>query len=85
MHGQVLEIDCAQPDIAMSVLRQMGVFEDVALYGTQIHTVTEDAASSKPRVAQALAEAGVQVRAIDAIAPSLEDVFISSVRSTGRE
>jgi ABC-2 type transport system ATP-binding protein len=85
MHGQVLEIDCARPEAAMSVLRQMEGFEDVALYGTLIHVVAEDAASSKPRIAQALAEAGVQVQAIDAVAPSLEDVFISSVKSTGRE
>jgi ABC-2 type transport system ATP-binding protein len=85
MRGQVLEIDCTQADAAMSVLRQMGAFEDVALYGTLIHAVTEDAISSKPRIAQGLAEAGVRVRAIDVVAPSLEDVFISSVRSTGRE
>jgi ABC-2 type transport system ATP-binding protein len=85
MRGQVLEIDCTQPDIAMSVLRQMDAFEDVALYGTLIHTVTEDAASSKPRITQALTEAGIQVQAIDVVAPSLEDVFISSVKNTGRE
>jgi ABC-2 type transport system ATP-binding protein len=85
MHGQVLEIDCTQPDVAMSVLRQMDAFEDVALYGALIHAVTEDATSSKPRIVQALAESGVQVQAIDVVAPSLEDVFISSVRSTGRE
>jgi ABC-2 type transport system ATP-binding protein len=85
MHGQVLEIDCTQPDVAIDILRQMGAFEDVALYGTQIHAVTGDAASYKPRITQALTEAGVQVRAIDVVAPSLEDVFISSVRSAGRE
>ena len=85
MSGQVLEIDCTQPDVAMGVLRQMDAFKDVALYGTQIHAVTEDAASSKPRITQALTEAGVQVRAVDVVAPSLEDVFISSVRSTGSE
>jgi ABC-2 type transport system ATP-binding protein len=85
MRGQVLEIDCAQPDVAIGVLRQMGAFEDVALYGTQIHAVTEDVASSKPRIAQALADADIGVRTIDVVAPSLEDVFISSVRNTGRE
>jgi ABC-2 type transport system ATP-binding protein len=83
MRGQVLEIDCTQPDVAIGILRQMGTFKDVALYGTQIHTVIEDAVSYKPRITQALAEAGVQVRAIDVVVPSLEDVFISSVRSAG--
>jgi ABC-2 type transport system ATP-binding protein len=85
MHGQVLEIDCTQPDVAMSVLRQMGAFEEVALYGAQIHAVAGGVESYVPRIAQALAEAGVEVHTMDVIAPSLEDVFISSVRNTGRE
>jgi ABC-2 type transport system ATP-binding protein len=81
MRGQVLEIDCPQPDVAIGVLRQMGTFEEVALYGALIHVVAEGVAEHRPRIAQALAEAGVRVRAMDVISPSLEDVFISSVRN----
>jgi ABC-2 type transport system ATP-binding protein len=81
MQGQVLEIDCTQPDVAIGVLRQMGLFEEVALYGALLHVVSEGIAEHKPRIAQALAEAGVQVQAMDVIAPSLEDVFISNVRN----
>ncbi|RLC63403.1 MAG: ABC transporter ATP-binding protein [Chloroflexi bacterium] len=81
MRGQVLEIDCAQPDRAIPVLREMGLFEEVALYGSLIHVVAEDVADYKPRIAQALAEAGVEVYTMEVIAPSLEDVFISSVRN----
>ena len=85
MQGQVLEIDCTQPDVAISLLRQMDLFEEVALYGALIHVVAEGVAEHKPRIAQALAEAGVQVRSVDVIAPSLEDVFISNVRNHGVE
>jgi ABC-2 type transport system ATP-binding protein len=81
MHGQVLEIDCTRPDVAIGVLREMGVFEEVALYGAQIHVVAGEITQYKPRIAQALAEAGVEVHTMDVIAPSLEDVFISSVRN----
>ncbi len=80
MRGQVLEIDCTRPDVAIAVLREMDLFEEVALYGALIHVVAEGVADHKPRIAQALSEAGVQVRAMDLIAPSLEDVFISNVR-----
>ncbi len=80
MRGQVLEIDCTQPDTAIGLLREMGLFEEVALYGALIHVVADGVVEQKPRIAQALAEAGVQVRAMDVIAPSLEDVFISNVR-----
>ncbi|RLC81413.1 MAG: ABC transporter ATP-binding protein [Chloroflexi bacterium] len=81
MEGQVLEVDCAQPDAAIGTLRQMGLFEEVALYGALIHVVAQDVGDHKPRIAQTLAEAGVKVRAMDVIAPSLEDVFISNVRN----
>jgi len=81
MQGQVLEIDCTQPDVAITVLREMDLFEEVALYGALIHVVAEGVVKQKPRIGQSLAEAGVQVRAMDVIAPSLEDVFIANVRN----
>jgi ABC-2 type transport system ATP-binding protein len=80
MRGQVLEIDCAQPELAIPALREMGVFEEVALYGALIHAIAPDVDVLRERVARRLAKEDVQVRTIDAIAPSLEDVFISSVR-----
>jgi ABC-2 type transport system ATP-binding protein len=85
MHGQVLEIDCAEPDAAIGLLRRMGLFEEVALYGALIHVVAEGVAGYEPHIAQALAAAGVQVHAMDVIAPSLEDVFISSVRNNVKQ
>jgi ABC-2 type transport system ATP-binding protein len=81
MQGQVLEIDCTQPDVAINLIRQMGLFDEVALYGALIHVVAEGVAGHKPHIAQVLIEEGVQVRAMDVIAPSLEDVFISNVRN----
>jgi len=81
MQGQVLEIDCTQPDLAIGLLRQMELFEEVALYGALVHVVADGVEGYKPRIAKALAEAGVEVQAMDAIAPSLEDVFISNVRN----
>jgi ABC-2 type transport system ATP-binding protein len=80
MRGQVLEIDCDQPALAIPALREMGLFEEVALYGALIHAVSSDVESLKPLIEQRLRDAGVEVRTMDVIAPSLEDVFISSVR-----
>ena len=83
MQGQVLEIDCTQPDVAIGLLREMDLFEEVALYGALIHVVAEGVVEQKPRIEQSLTGAGVQVQAMDVIAPSLEDVFISNVRNHG--
>jgi ABC-2 type transport system ATP-binding protein len=81
MRGEVLEIDCDQPEVAIPVLREMGTFEEVALYGAQIHAVATNVEALRPRIEQRLSEAAVEVRTMEVIAPSLEDVFISSVRT----
>ena len=83
MRGQVLEIDCAEPAIAIPVLREMGAFDEVALYGALIHAVASDVHALMPEIVEKLQSAGVRVRTMDIIAPSLEDVFISSVRAHG--
>jgi len=81
MRGQVLEIDCDRPAAAIPALRQMGVLNEVALYGALVHAVASNVEGLKPQIETVLDGAGVQVRTMDTIAPSLEDVFISSVRA----
>jgi ABC-2 type transport system ATP-binding protein len=81
MRGQVLEIDCDQPALAIPALREMEVFEEVALYGALIHAVAPDVQTLKPQIQQMLEDMGLKVQTMDVIAPSLEDVFISSVRA----
>jgi len=83
MPGDVLEIECNHPNQGIRILREMGVFAEVALYGAQIHVVTPpDTAVEEHQsaIAEALAAADIEVKAIDRIVPSLEDVFIASVK-----
>jgi len=80
MRGEVLEIDCDRPDRAIPALRGMGLFEEVALYGALIHVVAAGVAAHRAEIEPVLHEAGVEVRSLDLIPPSLEDVFISTVR-----
>jgi ABC-2 type transport system ATP-binding protein len=80
MRGQVMEIDCTAPELAMGLLRDTGLFDEVSLYGALIHVVAEGAEAHRPRVRAILQQAGVETRSVEIIAPSLEDVFIASVR-----
>jgi ABC-2 type transport system ATP-binding protein len=80
MPGQVLEIDCTQPSVALGILRAMDLFDEVALYGALIHVVAEEAGGFRARIARAFREAGLEIRNMEIIAPSLEDVFIANVR-----
>ncbi len=83
MRGQVLEIDCDDPGRALRTLRGMQGFDEVALYGALIHVVAAGIATRRQEIEDVLRGAGVTVRALDVIPPSLEDVFISSVRESG--
>lgn len=89
MRGQVLEISTADPDRTMRVLlaaQESGkmTFDEVALYGAQIHVVVSDAEAYRDQLAVLLSGEGVMVHAIAWIAPTLEDVFISAVKGPGR-
>jgi ABC-2 type transport system ATP-binding protein len=80
MRGEVLEIDCDAPEIAIPVLRAMGCFDEVALYGALIHAVAPQVTDLQDRIQSEFLAVGVGVRSMGVIVPSLEDVFISSVR-----
>ncbi|MGB9301884.1 MAG: ABC transporter ATP-binding protein [Anaerolineae bacterium] len=85
MKGQVMEIDCLNPDLALSALRDSSLFDEVALYGALIHVVGEDLESHRPAMERLLQEQGIEIRSMDIIAPSLEDVFISSIKEENRK
>ncbi len=54
-------------------------FQQVALYGALIHVVVPNASRDQDAIRTLLNAEGVQVHSMDWIAPTLEDVFISSV------
>jgi len=83
MEGQVMEIDCDKPAEAMEALQHMDLFEEVALYGALIHVVGDDVEAYREDIRDALNHANVNVRTMDLIPPSLEDVFIANVRQNG--
>ena len=80
MHGNVVEIDCDDASQAVPLLRELNVFEEVALYGALIHVVTNNTSEHIPLIEKTLTRHGLTVTSVERIAPSLEDVFISSAR-----
>jgi len=84
MRGQVLEINSPSPDQVLRCLKtaqQNGKIpiDEVALYGAQVHVVVPDAQEYKSKIQNLLDSDTVPVDTIEWIAPTLEDVFISSV------
>ena len=56
---------------------------DAAVFGNAIHVVVQDAAQAMPGLREALVAHKINVRRMDPIPPSLEDVFVS-LTSAGR-
>ena len=86
MRGQVLEINVSDPEKAVRILKaaqqnHQVPLDEVALYGAQIHAVVLGDQEYKNAIQQILMEGNVQVNSIAWIAPTLEDVFISSVKA----
>ncbi len=82
MDGQVLEIDCSDETAAVRILRDSGLFREVALYGAQIHVVTENALAHQEKIKELLATEEIAIHTMAVIEPSLEDAFIASVRNS---
>ncbi|MGA2488687.1 MAG: ABC transporter ATP-binding protein [Anaerolineales bacterium] len=87
MHGQILEIGTLDPDRAIRLLREAQAkgslpLEEVALYGAQIHAVVPEAKKYRQPVRQLLEAGNVPVSSIEWIVPTLEDVFISTIRAS---
>jgi len=81
MRGDVVEIDCDNAAAAVPLLRDLNLFDEVALYGALIHVVTDKAGEHIPLIIKTLTERDINVTSTARIAPSLEDVFISSTRA----
>ena len=79
MPGQVIEIVCGEPQIALQVLRAAGLPE-VALYGKRVHAAGPGLELQIESINTLLSEAGACPVSLQVIPPSLEDVFIANVR-----
>jgi len=87
MHGQVLEIVTTDPDRAIRLLKETqakGILplEEVALYGAQIHVVVPSAEKFRQPVMKLLEVENIPVSNAEWIVPTLEDVFISTIRDS---
>ncbi|HTP59887.1 MAG TPA: ABC transporter ATP-binding protein, partial [Spirochaetia bacterium] len=81
MKGSVLEIICADIRRASAVLRGLEDLSEVQLFGDRLNAVAVDARRGEQAARRALADAGIPVTSLRAIPSSLENAFISLIRS----
>ncbi len=88
--GRILELRAEPKGLAQRICRADPHVEDVANFGELLHLrlsvastmvgAAQPAESTQERLSSALTSAGVRVRGLRAIAPSLEDVFIATLQ-----
>jgi ABC-2 type transport system ATP-binding protein len=81
MRGQVFEIATNDAATTIKTLREMELpLEEIALHGSLVHVTAQNIEELRAPINQQLEEAGVVVQNMAVIEPSLEDVFIASMR-----
>jgi ABC-2 type transport system ATP-binding protein len=79
LQGMLINLVCGAPFDAVQLLEDSPGVRDVALHGTDVHVLLDPAILSPDDVAARVRAAGIEVRDVRQIEPSLEDVFISLI------
>jgi drug efflux transport system ATP-binding protein len=85
LQGQVLlRLDTPSPLDTMRALEGAPGVSEVAVFGSGLHITVPDK-SAIPQVRQRLETQGIQVRRIEPIPPSMEDVFVAMIEAEDRK
>jgi ABC-2 type transport system ATP-binding protein len=79
LQGEVWEVRCEQRMKAREMLQNFPGIRSAGIFGDRIHAVLEEGEKSRWEMEKLLREGGFEVLSIRRIAPSLEDVFISTL------
>ena len=82
LHTQsLLQLDSANPLESMKAIEHEPGIRDVAVFGAGLHVTVEDVAAATTRIRQALESRGIEIRRLEPISPSMEDVFVALVEA----
>lgn len=85
MKEDVLEIQCERPQEAMEAIELLASVREVALFGKGLHVVAPNGPAAEVEIRNLLTDRAYPVQNIEAIVPSLEDVFVSLIEARDRE
>ena len=85
MQEQVVEVQCERPQDAIDSLQEVEGVKEVALFGKGLHLVVEQTQDVIPIISETLKNRGFAVSRVEAITPSLEDVFVSLIEARDRQ
>jgi len=83
MTGDLLLVECADVGTALELLQDAPGVDDAAIFGNALHLVVGKASEATSAVRNYLSDHGIAVSKVEAIRPSLEDVFVSLTTARG--
>jgi len=83
MTGELLSLEAEPLGATLEAVEAAPGVLDAAVFGNALHLVVEDAAAARASLPDYLAARGIELSRLEAIRPTLEDVFVSL--TTGRD
>jgi ABC-2 type transport system ATP-binding protein len=78
---QLLQLETSDLLGTMRVVEALPGVLDVAVFGAGLHVTVDDLAASTERIRQALEQQHIEVRRLEGIQPSMEDVFVGLIEA----
>jgi ABC-2 type transport system ATP-binding protein len=80
----LLALETSDPLGTMKALDGFDGVRDVAVFGGGLHVTVDDANAAGPPIRERLASLSIEVRRLDPIEPSMEDVFVAMIEGEER-
>jgi ABC-2 type transport system ATP-binding protein len=77
--GHLLMLETSRLLDSMTLLQGREGILDVAVFGGGLHVKVDNDEAAIPRIRAALEQAGIEIRSLEPITPSMEDVFVSLI------
>ncbi len=74
---QIIKIYCEKINEVFKILQRHEIVKDINIYGDSLHLAVDNAERALPILNRFLKEKEIKVKEINAIAPSIEDVFVA--------
>jgi ABC-2 type transport system ATP-binding protein len=81
LRNKVIAIGTPDPRGARAAIGEVAGVHSVVLVGDGIHLLVDDAARAMPTLRERMSTANIAFTSVDAVAASLEDVFVNAVES----
>jgi ABC-2 type transport system ATP-binding protein len=85
MREAVLQLECDDIMRAAELLQDEPLLTETAIFGNLLHLVTAHPEAAAVRSRELLEHAGISIHKIEAITPSLEDVFVTLTSKDAKE